>query len=94
MTDKDLHGSLIRLHGLHHATEKPIFGLGIIEDAAASRIPSDGDLFKPINGRYGHISDDESDDEVLRRIGALLGAADSALSRARAEGRNRSCVAD
>jgi DNA-binding PadR family transcriptional regulator len=32
MTDKDLYGGLIRLHILHHAAEKPIFGLGIIEE--------------------------------------------------------------
>lgn len=32
MTDKDLYGGLIRLHILHHASEEPIFGLGIIEE--------------------------------------------------------------
>lgn len=32
MTDKDLYGGLIRLHILHHAAEKPVFGLGIIEE--------------------------------------------------------------
>ena len=32
MTDKDLDGSLIRLHILHHSAEEPIFGLGIIEE--------------------------------------------------------------
>ena len=32
MTDKDLYGGLIRLHILHHASEKPVFGLGIIEE--------------------------------------------------------------
>ena len=32
MTDKDLYGGLIRLHILHHAAEKPVFGLGIIDD--------------------------------------------------------------
>lgn len=32
MTDKDLYGGLIRLHILHHAAEKPIFGLGIIKE--------------------------------------------------------------
>lgn len=32
MTDKDLYGGLIRLHILHHASEAPVFGLGIIDE--------------------------------------------------------------
>lgn len=32
MTDKDLYGGMIRLHVLHHASEAPIFGLGIMEE--------------------------------------------------------------
>lgn len=31
-TDKGLYSGLIRLHVLHHASEEPIFGLGIIEE--------------------------------------------------------------
>ncbi len=30
--DQDLYSGLIRLHVLHHATEEPIFGLGMIEE--------------------------------------------------------------
>ena len=30
--DRDLYSGLIRLHVLHHATEEPIFGLGMIEE--------------------------------------------------------------
>src|SRR5689334_8346783 len=30
--DRDLYSGLIRLHILHHATEGPIFGLGMIEE--------------------------------------------------------------
>lgn len=30
--DRDLYGGLIRLHVLFHASEAPIFGLGIIEE--------------------------------------------------------------
>ena len=30
--DKDLYSGLIRLHVLHHAVERPIFGLGIMEE--------------------------------------------------------------
>jgi PadR family transcriptional regulator PadR len=32
--DRDLYSGLIRLHVLHHATEGPIFGLGMIEELA------------------------------------------------------------
>src|ERR1700680_4606844 len=32
--DRDLHSGLIRLHVLHHATEEPIFGLGMAEELA------------------------------------------------------------
>ena len=32
MDDKDLYSGLIRLHILHHAVLKPIFGLAIIEE--------------------------------------------------------------
>ncbi|MGH7617491.1 MAG: PadR family transcriptional regulator [Gemmatimonadaceae bacterium] len=32
MRDRDLFAGLIRLHLLHHASEEPIFGLGMIEE--------------------------------------------------------------
>src|SRR5579863_2165976 len=32
--DRDLYSGLIRLHVLHHATQEPIFGLGMIEELA------------------------------------------------------------
>src|ERR1700730_9662630 len=32
--DRDLYSGLIRLHVLHHATEEPIFGLGMMEELA------------------------------------------------------------
>ncbi len=32
--DRDLYSGLIRLHVLHHATEEPIFGLGMAEELA------------------------------------------------------------
>jgi DNA-binding PadR family transcriptional regulator len=34
MKDADLYGGLIRMHILHHASQKPVFGLGIIEELA------------------------------------------------------------
>ncbi|HUO30105.1 MAG TPA: PadR family transcriptional regulator [Bryobacteraceae bacterium] len=32
--DRDLYSGLIRLHVLHHATEEPIFGLGMVNELA------------------------------------------------------------
>ena len=34
MSDTELYSGFIRLHVLHHATRKPVFGLGIIEELA------------------------------------------------------------
>jgi PadR family transcriptional regulator, regulatory protein PadR len=31
-TDKDLYAGLMRLHVLHHASEKPVYGAWIIEE--------------------------------------------------------------
>ena len=38
--DHDLYAGLIRLHVLHHAVHEPIFGLGMIEELAATAIAS------------------------------------------------------
>jgi PadR family transcriptional regulator PadR len=32
MPDQDLYSGLIRLHVLHHASEEPVFGLGMIKE--------------------------------------------------------------
>jgi DNA-binding PadR family transcriptional regulator len=34
MKDADLYGGLIRLHILYHASQEPVFGLGIMEELA------------------------------------------------------------
>jgi PadR family transcriptional regulator len=49
--DRDLYSGLIRLHVLHHATEEPIFGLGMIEELARHgyRI-SPGSLYPLLHG--------------------------------------------
>ena len=49
--DRDLYSGLIRLHVLHHATEEPIFGLGMIEELARHgyRI-SPGSLYPILHG--------------------------------------------
>ena len=49
--DRDLYSGLIRLHVLHHASEEPIFGLGMIEELARHgyRI-SPGSLYPLLHG--------------------------------------------
>jgi hypothetical protein len=32
--DRDLYSGMMRLHVLHHAAERPIFGLGMVEELA------------------------------------------------------------
>ena len=49
--DRDLYSGLIRLHVMHHATEEPIFGLGMMEELARHgyRI-SPGSLYPLLHG--------------------------------------------
>ncbi len=49
--DRDLYSGLIRLHVLHHAVERPIFGLGMAEELARHgyRI-SPGTLYPLLHG--------------------------------------------
>lgn len=58
MTDKDLYGGLIRLHILHHAAEKPVFGLGIIEELRHHGYEmSAGTLYPMLHGLEKRLSD-------------------------------------
>jgi hypothetical protein len=52
--DRDLYSGMIRLHVLHHATEGPIFGLGMVEELARHgyRI-SPGTLYPLLYGEKG-----------------------------------------
>ena len=34
LDDRDLYSGLIRLHVLHHASEEPVFGLGMVQELA------------------------------------------------------------
>lgn len=34
MGEKELYGGLVRLHVLHHASQEPVFGLGLMEELA------------------------------------------------------------
>jgi PadR family transcriptional regulator len=56
--DRELYSGLIRLHVLHHASEEPIFGLGMAEELARHgyRI-SPGTLYPLLHGleRKGYL---------------------------------------
>jgi len=70
--DRDLYSGLIRLHILHHAVEKPIFGLGMLEELARHgyRI-SPGTLYPLLLGleRKGYLrSWEERDGRSRRRV--------------------------
>src|SRR5271154_828626 len=72
LADRDLYSGLIRLHVLHHATEGPVFGLGMIEELARHgyRI-SAGSLYHLLQGleRKGYLrSTQQRNGKSLRRI--------------------------
>ena len=70
--DQDLYSGIIRLHVLHHATEEPIFGLGMIEELARHgyRI-SPGSLYPLLQGleTKGYLRSTElRNGKSLRRV--------------------------
>jgi PadR family transcriptional regulator PadR len=70
--DRDLYSGLIRLHVLHHASEEPIFGLGMIEELGRHgyRI-SAGALYPILHGleRKGYLrSTEKRNGKSLRRV--------------------------
>ena len=70
--DRDLYSGLIRLHVLHHATEEPIFGLGMIEELNRHgyRI-SPGALYPILHGleKKGYLrATDERNGKSLRKV--------------------------
>lgn len=68
--DRDLYSGLIRLHVLHHAAEKPVFGLGMAEELARHgyRI-SPGTLYPLLHGLElkGYLSSTEARNGKSRR---------------------------
>ena len=60
--DRDLYSGLIRLHVMHHASEEPIFGLGMIEELGRHgyRI-SPGSLYPLLHGleKKGYLTSRE-----------------------------------
>lgn len=71
MDDRDLYSGLIRLHILHHAVKKPIFGLGMIEELARHgyRV-SPGTLYPILKGlqQKGYLKSKEVRDGKSARI--------------------------
>lgn len=72
MEDRDLYSGLIRLHILHHATQEPIFGLGIIEELARHGYKlSAGTLYPLLHGlerRQYLVSSDERNGRQFRKV--------------------------
>lgn len=70
LADRDLYSGLIRLHVLHHATEEPVFGLGMIEELARHgyRI-SPGSLYPILHGleQKGYLRSTEQRNGRSRR---------------------------
>jgi DNA-binding PadR family transcriptional regulator len=70
--EQDLYGGLIRLHILHHASNKPVFGLWFIEELARHGYKlSPGTLYPLLHGleRRGYLrSKDERLGNRSRRV--------------------------
>src|SRR5258705_4377696 len=70
--DQDLYGGLIRLHILHHAAKKPVFGLWFIEELARHGYKlSPGTLYPLLHGleEKGYLhSIKEREGKNLRRL--------------------------
>ncbi len=70
--DRDLYSGLIRLHILYHAVEKPLFGLGIVEELARHGYKiSPGTLYPLLHGleKKGYIAATERrNGKSLRKV--------------------------
>ena len=87
--DRDLYSGLIRLHVMHHATEEPIFGLGMIEELRRHgyRI-SPGSLYPLLHGleEKGYLSSRERrNGKSLRKVYRATPLGKKALKAARSK---------
>jgi PadR family transcriptional regulator, regulatory protein PadR len=87
--DRDLYSGLIRLHVMHHASEEPIFGLGMIEELARHgyRI-SPGSLYPLLHGleKKGYLSSREQrNGKSLRKVYRATPRGKKALKAARSK---------
>ncbi len=87
MDDKSLYSGLIRLHILHHAAEKPLYGIWIAEELAQHGYKlSAGTLYPLLHGleRKGYLhSREERDGKIARRIYGITPIGRKALRTAR-----------
>jgi PadR family transcriptional regulator PadR len=68
--DRDLYSGMIRLHVLHHASEEPIFGLGMLEELARHGYKiSPGTLYPMLHSleKKGYLRSTEQRDGKSRR---------------------------
>ena len=68
--DRDLYSGMIRLHILHHATEEPVFGLGMLEELGRHGYKiSPGTLYPILHGleRKGYLRSKEKREGRSRR---------------------------
>ncbi len=85
--DRDLYSGLIRLHVLHHASEEPIFGLGMAEELARHgyRI-SPGTLYPLLHGLEAKgypRSSERRNGKSLRKVYSATPRGRKALAAAR-----------
>lgn len=85
--DRDLYSGLIRLHVLAHAVEKPLFGLGIVEELARHGYKiSPGTLYPLLHGleKKGYITATvRRDGKSLRKLYRATPLGRKALAAAR-----------
>jgi len=71
-TNVDLYTGLIRLHVLHHASERPVFGLGMLEELARHGYRISGGTLNPIlHGleKKGYLrSSEKRDGKSVRKL--------------------------
>ena len=87
--DRDLHSGLIRLHVLHHASEEPIFGLGMLEELGRHGYKiSPGTLYPILHGleKKGYLrSTERREGKSRRRVYSVTPLGRSALEAAKSK---------
>jgi DNA-binding PadR family transcriptional regulator len=87
LDDKDLYAGLIRLHVLHHASQRPVFGLWIIEELREHGYKlSPGTVYPMLHGmeKKGYLrSTEEREGKRARRLYHITPAGRAALRDAK-----------
>jgi PadR family transcriptional regulator, regulatory protein PadR len=86
MTDRELYGGLIRLHLLHHASARPIYGFAMIEELARHGYRlSPGTLYPILNGleEKGYLRSIERLGRTARRMYRITPSGRRALEGAK-----------